>query len=823
MQYARKVDSANHSISCRSSKGTSPRTTKTAAVTGPGRIAAAAAGKILTAITALGLIVLLSACKVRITVPEGGTVVTRSGNIICAAGDTCEIDVVDQYFDETFMARPDDGYVFKSWAKVPRGLCGKRTGDCPLATTNFNGNPKLMAVLESDTIFHLQPMFEAVPRLTEADLRPAGQVFPTEDGFEVIGSLAVTLGDKLERAFTDAELEVAFNRRGELLSMTGEGLLPRELTDHVALPADVRAEIALYTGAEINADGGYEITLKDERQYFVFRIDAGVELEISSRDKSNPSETLTLGTPAAGKIIMILDPIDAMLYRYGETPLVGAFGEAESDKGLLPYEPWIANDRLDRFDGHSYRTISLGVGIKVFDFFNLSGTQVVRDPKFSDVDLSDPFNSKVNYRAGFNGAVDFAFSVVGFDLFAFDLAESSATFEVSRKRQAMTLAADLDPDLDWMPDWVPVAAEGRIAMDLTADSTGDLQANLEGEYRSFVPSAELNGRIHLEPTGMTFEGRVADKVDIPVSMAFFSGETHAVVDIEAAYSSRMESALRGAFERAETEVESAVKQLEEAIENLEFEVSLRGLRSALPGIADQVIRTLNSVPDGVYSAVNSRARTEIEKYNRCALGACLIPGSVRNSVAAKAASTARDKARDEVAPYIRIMNELKRRALEDDDEALRSALEDALRTAYRYRVFDRTFSYTVGVKGIFTRTFSYRVNRTVLSASQAQQILFAADNMHRIPAASDLVIRGREIVDNLPARDTLEQVRKDVEGGVRQVPGVSEVGYSVISGVYTGYVRTDDGQVYSVEFNVMDPTAALPGIADLLLSLALDR
>jgi len=102
----------------------------------------------------------LSACKIRVNVPEGGSVVANSGAYSCAAGKQCVIDVYDTTFDETFTAKPDEGYRFKGWRKRNGGFCGGNTTPCRLATTGFEGNADLMQILESDQVFYLEPVFE---------------------------------------------------------------------------------------------------------------------------------------------------------------------------------------------------------------------------------------------------------------------------------------------------------------------------------------------------------------------------------------------------------------------------------------------------------------------------------------------------------------------------------------------------------------------------------------------------------------------------------------------------------------------------------------
>ena len=101
----------------------------------------------------------LSGCKLEIRVPHGGTVVSSDGAYICEAGQTCRIDVVDLFFDETFIAEPAPGYYFSHWNKLDGFLCGGQETPCSLSTAGFEGNPALQSVLESDETFYLQAVF----------------------------------------------------------------------------------------------------------------------------------------------------------------------------------------------------------------------------------------------------------------------------------------------------------------------------------------------------------------------------------------------------------------------------------------------------------------------------------------------------------------------------------------------------------------------------------------------------------------------------------------------------------------------------------------
>ncbi|MEO0438107.1 MAG: imelysin family protein [Pseudomonadota bacterium] len=109
---------------------------------------------------ALAASAFLAGCKIQVIVPEGGSVTTVSGNIECAAGNTCEVDVSNDEFDETFQAVAAEGFEFVGWKTRDRGLCGGSSDDCNLPTTGFTGNEILEAFLaDDDEDFFLEAEF----------------------------------------------------------------------------------------------------------------------------------------------------------------------------------------------------------------------------------------------------------------------------------------------------------------------------------------------------------------------------------------------------------------------------------------------------------------------------------------------------------------------------------------------------------------------------------------------------------------------------------------------------------------------------------------
>lgn len=103
----------------------------------------------------------LAGCIIEINVPANGYVVTDSETYFCDEGETCQITVDDETFDEVFTAIPNEGYVFAGWEIGERRFCGGSTASCNLVTTAFGDFPILLSFLTTDDVFYLNPVFEA--------------------------------------------------------------------------------------------------------------------------------------------------------------------------------------------------------------------------------------------------------------------------------------------------------------------------------------------------------------------------------------------------------------------------------------------------------------------------------------------------------------------------------------------------------------------------------------------------------------------------------------------------------------------------------------
>jgi hypothetical protein len=104
----------------------------------------------------------ITACKIQVEVPTGGQVMSESGAYSCAENEVCEIDVVDSFFNETFLAEPNPDYVFAGWEARRGAFCGNSSDPCSLSTDGFAEFAALVAFLEDpDLVFYLAPVFES--------------------------------------------------------------------------------------------------------------------------------------------------------------------------------------------------------------------------------------------------------------------------------------------------------------------------------------------------------------------------------------------------------------------------------------------------------------------------------------------------------------------------------------------------------------------------------------------------------------------------------------------------------------------------------------
>lgn len=660
------------------------------------------------------------------------------------------------------------------------------------------------------------------PLLGRQNFNPEGVVIdnPGGDGYKSQGTLVMNI-DGEEKRFENSDLLLSFDEEGNLLDMAGETIVPQEVSDNLSLDVPVVATVGMLSGAEINANPDYGITLKDEIDYFVYHFGAGLDVGITTgeqRDGSGSSGKLTLSTPLGGEILLITDPSDVFYYYFADLPVIGNAGRGDSVHGFIPFVPALDYEELDSFDGHILDKASFGLGVKIFDFFNISGTRVIRLPIPGKIDFDDLFASPVSFNMGMNGQADFAFGILGVGLFEFSLATTSATLEVNLDRQHMAMQTVVAPDVSWQPDWFSVLPESEIIGNWSIDGDGSFSAELSGDYRSTIPEAAMSGTMRLDNNGTVLTAEIPDAVvPISVTASFLDEETTFMVDAEVDISGSVAAEVNQAFDDIVADKQQALEDLQTAIDNYEYEVSLRGLRGLIPNIADNAISTLNGLPntvgDIVYTKVHDGIKAKQVTIGYCPVSCTRVPSnSAIRGYATTAKNSARSTTQSRIGSYVSAMQELKLRASQADDEQLRIALEHALRTAYDHRRFKTTISGKVNLPSpvsdySYSRSFDY----DILGAN-ADKILQAANNVHRIQATSDIKVSASEYYERIPVDQSVDRARQELADGLSQIPVFNGAGMTVKNGAYSAYILLDNVEYGVDDVNILDPADLLAGV-----------
>jgi len=671
--------------------------------------------------------------------------------------------------------------------------------------------------------------------LGKADIETQGDVFQTANGYQSVGTLIIDAGE-IEQEFANSDLVLEFDEEGNLIDLFGETDLPPELSKYVSTNAGVRAVVGMMTGAEINADEDFGITLMEDTNYFVYYIGVSFDVTIGDRQDPDNKTFVTIETPLNGETIMIADPTDSFLYKFNGTP-AGDYGQGESDHGLIPFYPQLNFAELDAFNGYTIEKGAMGIGIKLVDVFEISGTRVTKQAQFADIDWNNAFNSEIEYKAGMNGNLDFAFSIAGFGLLTFELAEASATLDVGFDRQHLAMSLSIAPERPMMPLAYYLVASTEITGTAFVDGGGDYGFELAGTWATEFPQASIGGLMSVQNGKVTLEGTTAGEGEgLKVGLEFFNDTTVGRVEFPESFSAGITGMVTEALDRALDGIETALADLEQAVSDYEFEASLRGLRTALPAIADAATRAANAVPANARSDAKSKTLSYLQNTCKTYKIKAPITGTVigektvclddlvdENDIATKAGNSAYSVASSAIVGPKAAMAEMKKRVLEADDESLRQALKIALDRAYDNRSVRVTVSITKKFGFPFNKTltlYSRDSNFTVLDTATANQIKEAANNVHLIAATSNIMISSQQIFDQLPTKEVIASVREDVTNGVANIPLVEGLGYRAIGDRYEAFV-TIDGKDRNIEINVLKPSEVREGVGDMLADLLL--
>lgn len=210
---------------------------------------------------AIFLLLTLAGCRLIIDVPENGFVSSEDGARTCGPDQSCYIDIYDIHFAETLVANAAPGYEFTGWKRRERGFCGGSTTPCELTTADFEAYPALMAFLESDELFYIEPVFERIKdqEIARLEVRETGFEPVTDAHGRVIGSYNPFRIDGLLVILNFEGIEQSYFLRVEQTVRTPTVLHVRQIAGNIPLYFDTPAcseEGKAYLISAVDVAGG---------------------------------------------------------------------------------------------------------------------------------------------------------------------------------------------------------------------------------------------------------------------------------------------------------------------------------------------------------------------------------------------------------------------------------------------------------------------------------------------------------------------------------------------------------------------------------------
>ena len=695
--------------------------------------------------------------------------------------------------------------------------CSEGCGECPdICVNDPCGNPiectGLCPIIDDGT-------------LSKNDLKGEGNVVETDDGMSVDGKLTITTPNEKEVVLEDAEITVEYNEDGSIKKMEGSANVPSS-TDYMEFTDPVQADLGYYTGKWLNENWDLDILLVDERFYLAFKIAVALELKVGANSDPNASKPLSIKPPVGGHILYIFDYTDPFYYYSAAQDVLGSMSFGESYEGNIPYEPIQPVDEIVTFDGKSVR----GGTFPIFKVIEASGVMIQGNDFNIELVEENPFpvSFKAGYAAGVNGEFELSLPISSWITFAIPLGEASAAITAEAGTSGIKAQAFLNglakPDNSWWPEFIPVKPGGQIRTSGYVQQAGEFDLELSGAFNLELPSNtyEVEGIMGANNEAFSMAGSVlASGMKWEAGAEFKKDETEfkakppqeLLDDINALVDANVDSALLKA--------ETALADLEKATADYELELSLRGLRSAIPAIVSEAKKRIADEMAAGIASGRSQANSELSKR-----GLALCSDNIASKV----------NAIDD--PYIKALDRLNNAAkASNDNESTRKEIEGALRdlaklnrintsitvtiTAGNKVVKDPVFGTTITpkctIKSSFTKTV--KIDVEVLTSEQVALLNTAADNVKYIAETSDIKIAAEEIWERIPAKEIMEKLKDDIASGTKVIPSIEEVGFINHHDKNTfSYYWVANGERTDLEdINIFDPDSIAEAIINSLL------
>lgn len=633
-------------------------------------------------------------------------------------------------------------------------------------------------------------------KISKRDLTPSGNITETSQGYMVDGSLTLGTEASGDVVFSNADLDVQFNDDGSLKSVSGTSEVPAP-SNYFEFENPIQADIGFFSGKFLNENRDFEIQLVDDRYYFVFAISVNIEMKVGANNDPEAQKPLSIKAPVGGHITFIADYTDPMFFYSLGGDALGSNSEGSNTTGGNSSSSKLGSVSFGASFESNFTYISSNpvngktvtfeanqvTGGTVSFFKMLEATGMYYQNRGFDINANfdSPMESDFgyHYKAGINGTLDFSLDITSFISFGFPIGSGSAAIVAEANTNDGVTAKALinglvEPDLSWWPNFIPIAPNGNMNAYGYLDQTGDFDIGLTGVFNLETPTGNqsIGGSIRATPEAFTMAGQVTIDDDVwEANATFTKDETVVIATPPNNFTDGISETVTAQIDAAIETTQKAMDDLEAANKQYEFELSLRGLRAALPDIIDRANTEITNAENSAISAAESQA-SSIASSNDAAICSTNISSVVRTAV----------------KPYKDALNRLKS-AVNDtnDNDQTRVELEAALRYLATLDKINKTVtvSITYGNKAVNnpspfpdvskcsvwsrSTTRNRTISATILTTDQVSQILEAADNVQYIAEAEGIKFDAQTVLNQLPTLDELEVIKNGAESCINDL------------------------------------------------------
>jgi hypothetical protein len=304
-----------------------------------------------------------------------------------------------------------------------------------------------------------------------------------------------------------------------------------------------------------------------------------------------------------------------------------------------------------------------------------------------------------------------------------------------------------------------------------------------------VGGVATDGVMRISKAGVMLNGRIVnDQFELQAQMRLAKNNGVPVLAGEIAVPAELNDALSGSIlaevQRQRQATQSLLEAYQQATNDYEVEVSLRGMRKIIPGMCDGIV---DGIDDGISGA--------FEKWPK--KWGVSVPGK----------SAARSSANSQAEPHRRRWRALKSAAQKGDNETFRAALKSAIDDVLR----NQRVKIKVSVIGTI-------YDRDVVSSTNESRLRTALAAIGSLPEASSRRIAAKEAWEAAPVNEALEEAFQAIESGVAAAPRFQALGiyHELRSAKWTlvAYLSYKGEQtVFEAPYDPENPQATVDAIA----------